>query len=220
MWDSSDALEFLITTFTKCESVTRQIHSEEICALVHSTLPEIREWTAKALVNDTSSDVALSALCELAADGNPDVRVEAVDTLSAFVCHDSFSALCNAIDDEDELVRAYASYGIGFVGNVIAHQEAVNILKNAEKFEKCKRVLVGIFEGLYILGYDECLDKLFDLFGTNDSQIQSAVLHALRELMAEDNCEVIMRFIANLKKHQYPRSVSDLISKIQRGDLR
>ena len=214
MRDDVEILELLIVSSSNCKSIVQQFTDDEIGNLINNPSSEIREWLSKAFVNDVTSPVALSALCKLAIDEDVNVRLEAIDSLSAFICHDGFETLCGAMDDDDDLVRAYAAYGIGFVGKTIDYPKAVNILKMAEQHEEHKRVLVGIYEGLYYLGYENYLEKLYGLFDTDDYLVQCAVLHALKELLNERNSKKILQFVNGLNRPSYPRSVLDIIRQI------
>lgn len=87
----------------------------EILQLVHHEDEFVRAEFAKALVNDAPDQVAMRLLLDLWADREWCVRIEAIDSLSEFPYKESFYALKSGCDDEDELIRAYAVYGLCIV---------------------------------------------------------------------------------------------------------
>jgi len=99
---------------------------------------------------------------------------------------------------------------------VISASEAKKLLSYAEKKEHSTHVLVGIYEGLYILGNDIALDKLIYLFREDNYHTQCAVLNALGEIVNPDNLHKIVAFISRLDATKYPVSVSGTLLRLQK----
>ena len=141
-------------------------------------------------------DDAVKWLSQLAKDSDAHVRVEAVDSLRTFVCRQSFDALCQATVDSDALVRGYAAYGVAIIGKEISFDEAKIILLSMVACENNPRVLVDIYEGLYVLGETTALKDLFSLIHIDDYLVQCAVIHACEEIANDRNRQIILSFLS------------------------
>ena len=175
----------------------------------------VRSDLAKALVYDTESKVSLNILCKLAKDKDALVRVEAIDSLSEFCCERSYYAMKSALTDSDNLVRKYASFGLAWIGKNLCPAAAATLLLECEKRENNEHGLVGIYEGMYILGHEEYLHNLIHLFAMDDYQIQCSVLNTLSEIVNEENKSVIRGFIGKIEKMQYPESVQSSLFNLK-----
>lgn len=211
----TDILDLLIQSYNAGQSPTFFLSTKLISSIVACDSDDIRQWLAKALINHNSNCFAVPLLCQLARDSQSFVRIEAVDTLGSFVCQESFNALCLAVNDDDELVRAYAAFGIAAVGKQIAPTKALCLLNQIALSEKSRRVLVDVYGGMYLLGQDDALQKLFELFQADDYLVQCAVVHFLEDIMNNDNRDEIEYFINNLNVFSYAYSVVDAILQIK-----
>ena len=167
----------------------------------------VRSDLARALVYDTESKVSLDILCKLAKDKDALVRAEAIDSLSRFCCERSYRVMKSALMDSDSYVRKYASFGLAWIGKSLSPISTGEILFEREKRENNVHGLVGIYEGLYILGYENYLNKLIDLFAVHDYQIQCSVLNSLSEIVNKENKSIIKSFVETVKKAHYPKAV-------------
>jgi len=212
-------LDLLIDAYSKQQELSKIISNDSIVQAIHEDYKsnsEIKAWIAKALAFDDDNKKAVDFLCELAKDEDEDVRVEAIDSLSAFKTRKSFCILCEAICDHDDLVRSYAAFGVASVGNSVSAREAINILQKAEAREQSKRVFVDIYGGLYLLGDPTALDKLFLLFEEDDYLVQCAVLHCLGEMLSKKNQDIISSFLDHLDASQYPFAVADTLLHLKK----
>lgn len=209
--------KIISNAFASRQSLIERLGYEAVVSQIHCENPDVRIWIAKALVFDAPDMKASNLLCQLVKDNDPQVRVEAVDSLSAFCDENSYGALCSALYDKHALVRAFAAYGIAVVGKQINAKDAHEILGAALSSERDARVLVGVYEGLYILGYDNTLLDLINLFDTDDYHIHCSVLHALEEIVNIKNFLVIEKFLNSIALEKYPIAVRDAIRFVRQS---
>ena len=205
----------LVDIYEKEKSVSSIYSPYMMWKLAKHNDDSVRGYLAKALVYDTESSVALDVLCKLSKDKEPLVRVEAVDSLSEFCCDKSYKVLKNALYDMDYLVRKYALFGISYIGAKINPEEAISLLQECEKKEANLHCKVSILEGLYILGIEEYLDKLMNLFEVDDYQIQCSVANSLAEIVNERNVTIIQRFINGINWNDYSVAVQSSIKRLK-----
>ena len=175
----------------------------------------VRSDLAKALVYDTKSSVALDILCKLSKDKDSLVRVEAVDSLSEYFCEKSYKALKNALYDPDDLVRKYALFGIAYTGRKLCPETTIDVLCKHREKEMNLHCKLSIYEGLYILGQEEYLEKLMKLFWTNDYQIQCSVVNDLSEVADKENASRIREFLETLNIEDHPVAVQSSMKKLE-----
>ena len=175
----------------------------------------VRGYLAKALVYDTGSVCAVDVLCKLAKDKDSLVRVEAIDSLSEFCCEKSYHVFENAVNDPDVLVRKYATFGLAWLGRSLCPQSTEELLLALEKRENNSHVLIGIYEGLYVLGHEEYFGKLIDLFKINDYQVQCSVLNVFSEIINEKNKAEMKAFVDKVEREQYPKSVQFSLDNLE-----
>lgn len=171
---------------------------EEIWRMSQSKNPEIRCWIAKALSVDAEKTDACEVLCSLSKDSDVLVRIEAVDSLSNSISYKAYQCLISAASDSDELVRAYAAYGLARVGQYVEHSNAQLFLLEMLEREKSTRTRVGITEALYLLGDDKYLSELMHIFESDDYLVRCSVIQALCEIINCTNYITIESFIANI----------------------
>ena len=135
--------------------------------------------------------------------------MEAVDVLGAFSGERSFETLCRAMEDPDELVRAYAAFGVAAVGKAVSPQKAKEVLDRAAEGEQSGIALSGIYEGQFLLGDAAALDRLTALFGPGDYHVRCLVLRALGEVMDGQSRPRIKAFLDTLVPEKFPVSVRE-----------
>ena len=217
MMDTDDhIIALLIHDFEHCVAPSSHLSQTEMERCVQHSNDEIRAWTAKALVNDISKEETVDYLCRLAVDNNPSVRVEAVDSLSEFTHLQSYHALKHAVSDSDYLVRAYAAFGVAYVGKSLLPSDAEMTLLQLKTTETDDFVRVSILEGLYILGDSASLEDLFGMFKSSDYHTQCSILHALEEIWDESNRLRILSFVDTLTVAEYPPAVSGSLKELQK----
>lgn len=187
---------------------------DELGRLASDKSQEVRGLLAKSLVYHQELQEAVPILCRLSMDEDKLVRVEAVDSLSAFACIESFVAMCNAVADEDELVRAYAASGLGFVGKTIDAVKAQNILLGMMDNEESEYVLVNVLAGLYVLGQSKRMEEIISLFECPDYQVKCVVLRILDMIIRPEDRGRFERFVESLKPNQYCVAVADAIRDV------
>lgn len=207
-------LDFLINAYTNEIPLSNVLNADIIRAFCGNADPEIRSWTAKAFVLDKPTDFIIACLLELANDYEESVRVEAVDSLSNFCTNSSFNCLCAAIEDESPLVRAYAAFGVAYVGRELCPDEAKRILIREEANEQCERVLVGVYEGLYILGEKDRIHMLLSMLNSGDFYTCCAATHALQEIVNAENNNIILSALEGFNFSACPLAVVDAINKL------
>ena len=206
-----DHLERIKRAYLSSISLFSLFSEEEIGELCRSESAELRCWVAKALSIDNKSSVGCAILCTMSNDSDPMVRVEAVDSLSNYVNHESYQCLRISAADPDGLVRAYAAYGLAVVGQHVESNDTLRILHEMLVNEKCDRVRVGILEALYILGEVCYLPEMIQLFETDDYLVRCSVIYALDEIADENNHEALMSFLRNTDfSDEFPAVISAL----------
>ena len=183
--------------------------------MIHNKDADVRAWVAKALAFNPYNEGTIDFLCQLATDNDPDVRVEAIDTISAFPHIKAYSVLQNALTDSDVLVRAYAAFGVAHVGQIISTTDARSRLQILSQTEKNERVMVSVYEGLYILGMESMLQKLCALFFSPDYHVQCCVIHALEEIVNSSNNAQITAFFNSIDFSTYPIAVSEAAKSLK-----
>lgn len=213
--------ESLLDKLMKCahegKALGEIMSDESIEKLPENKDADVRIEAARVLANNTFNSVTVGALCRLAKDDDPLVRIEAVDSLCAFSCPSSFEIMQSALLDPECLVRAYAAYGVAVIGKNIRPDYAKEILLLAEAKETEPRTLVGIYEGLYILGQESALDKLMELFYLDDYRLQCAALNALDEVMNNQNRNAIHEFLSSINSSIHSVAVLDTLERVNKN---
>ena len=219
MRDEERILQVLIKSYDEAKSLNELLSVEVIDSLSNSNSTEIRCWLACSLAYHNSDTQAVALLRKLSQDTDSSVRVEAVDSLSGFATQESFDMLCQASVDEDELVRAYAAFGIAYVGKKISPERALQTLLDMVQIENSKRVFVDIYEGLYILGRNEMLEELIKLYNSSDYHVQCATLNVLDELIHPQNVSTIYQFVSMLDASTCVPAVACAIERLSQRCL-
>lgn len=212
--------EEILTLLMDCHDQERALstilNNDQMKSLINHEDAEIRSWVAKALVHDGDSPCTEEYLLCLLKDPEEDVRLEALDSLSIFPSDRVFTEFCRALSEKDPLLRSYAAYGVGAVGCAIDPTEAKKQLAAALEKEENDFARLGFYEGLYRLGEQEALLRIFALFDNDDYHIQCAVLNVLGEILDESNYEPISNFVSTIEKREYPKSVFESLRKLMR----
>ena len=208
----------VIAAISECydrqEALSNHFEAIDLWDFAASEDDEVRVWLAKAMAFEQSSLQTVGLLSMLSLDADAIVRVEAVDSISNFPCPQSYAIVKNALDDEDELVRAYAVYGTASLGNKLNPNDARKILQSLLLTETSPRVKVDIFEGLYILGDQSALSHLIECYNCDDYHIKCAVLNALENQLNKGNVNQIFGFAQRCITEKDPRSVKATASKL------
>ena len=197
--------------------LTMFYNEKQIRMMSTSESAELRALIAKTLVYEENIDAAIAVLSNLVVDQDELVRIEAVDSLSAFSNIQSYSAMHTALTDSSELVRAYAAIGVAIVGKDVSPAHALKSLLHRKKIEHSKYVLTSVYESLYMLGEKEYLSQLLELFQENNYYTKRAVLVALGEILDSNNYKAIQAFVARIDTKEYPVLVTEELQKLEDG---
>ena len=209
-----DNIEIARQSFLTCTSLFSILPREEIWIMSQSNNSETRCWVAKALSMDIERMDACEILCFLSKDSDALVRVEAVDSLSNYVQHDAYQCLLSAAYDPDELVRAYAAYGIACISSRVSFSDAHFFLHEMLARENCDRARVGILEALYIIGEDDYLLDMLRTFKSDDHLVRCSVIHALCEIANCTNYTVLSPFVENIDLERESPAVKSAIEQL------
>ena len=204
----------IIAHFDRQEALSQHFDASKLWELVAGDDDEIKSWLARALVFDQENMQTLGLLSLLSLDPDAAVRVEAVDSLGNFSWPQSYFLLKRALYDGDELVRAYAAYGVAVVGNKLFPGEAKETLQSLLLTETSVRVKIDIFEGLYILGDNSALTHLIQCYNMGDYHVKCAVLNALENQLSNKSINQIIYFLNNCRIEKEPIAVKSTFSRL------
>lgn len=208
-----EVYEFLCNAYENGDALLRNGNrAEEIFQLVHHDDEFVRADLAKALVNDAPDRVAMKLLLGLCTDSEWCVRIEAIDSLSEFPYEESFYALKNGCNDDDELIRAYAIYGLCIVAEELGGSYKDAAIQDAQRLQSVERaafVQVNIYGGLYILGQKNYLQLLIALVSSEDYHVKCAVFRTLADIYCCENSGVIMGFLQEFDENKLPIAVKE-----------
>ena len=214
--ENNTILETLVRLYDKKESLLKAIGRNKALELSIAEDALLRSWVAKGLIWDTEDPFAAQLLCQLAGDDDMLVRVEALDSLSAFRNHNCMSTFRRALGDPEELVRMYAATGLAEVckGQMERASEARMLLQSALSLEGNSHARIGILEGLYGLGQRGLLAEFFHQFDDPDYHIRCAVLNTLDSILDSENREQIVAFLHSLDLSGEVAAVSSTVARL------
>lgn len=204
----------IIECYYRQDALSTYFNVSDLWDFAVSDDEEVRMWLAKALAFEQSNLQTVGLLSMLSLDADAMVRVEAVDSISNFPWPQSYAIVKNALDDNEELVRAYAVYGTASLGNKLNPNDARKSLQSLLLTETSLRVKVDIFEGLYILGDQSALSHLIECYKCDNHHIKCAVLNALENQLNKENVNQIRGFLRNCIIENESISVTTIISKL------
>lgn len=191
---------------------------EEISQLVHHSNEFVRADLAKALVNDAPDRVAMKLLLDLCTDSEWCVRIEAIDSLSEFPYEESFYALESGCNDDDELIRAYAIYGLCIVAQELGGSYKSTAIEDMQRLQSVKQtafVQVNIYGGLYILGQKNYLQPLIALISSEDYHVKCAVFRTLADIYCPENSDVIVQVLQKFDEDELPVAVKEAYRELK-----
>lgn len=215
--DYNEKYNLIIKCYDSKVSLIDTIGSALTCKLAEDPCNEIRSIVAKALVWASESEDSARLLHQLAQDEDSLVRLEAIDSLSAYSDKESMAILRNALDDPDELIRMYSAIGFSRICQRIAEIEyGTRILQYYLNIEKCEIVKIALFEGLYVLGDFSKLKSIIDIFNYDDYHVKCSVINSLIEIINHRNCDDIIRFLDRVNLGEAEPAVSSSIACLRK----
>lgn len=199
--ENKDLKERLLQICCDGGSLAELLTREELEALPENPDWEIRSLTAEILACDPNGARGEALLCRLSEDSDDLVRVQAVDSLSAYDSPAAYRVMVRALADRNELVRCYGAYGVGAVGKSQSPEEAAERLRQLLRKEASLHVQAACWEGLYLLGHEDALERLMELFPRGDFQLRCYLLNGLKEFLNPRNAGRILKFVSGLDSY-------------------
>ncbi len=214
-----DTLAKILQCYDNQTPLLQVFSYNEVLCVACSDNSELRAVVAQALVWDAPNSRAENILHCLFSDSDVLVRLQAIDSLSEYPSLKAYHIMKNALYERDDLIRAYAAFGIGMLGKQYDRRKSKKSLHQLLEKERSDYVRAAIFCGLYMLDEKSALQKMIKLFSSSNYYVQCYVLQSLRDFY--DSCDIfeqqsIQVFTAKLEKSKYPPAVSSSIQKLQR----
>lgn len=193
-------------------------HFEVLLTLADDRDAYVRAQVAVLLIN-FENDTSRNVLLRLARDKDALVRTEAYDSLSVFECPDVEVFLEDAMKREkDKLARFYAI--LSWADIVAALYEDVSDkllliekLKNTSRMKKSEHCLLACCYAQYMFGKEEALDEIIGFLGSKDYHIRCAVISTARDILDDDNREILKNAVEKLLIGEESRAVSSRAEK-------
>lgn len=215
--DYNKKYNLIIKCYDEKASLIDAVGSALACKLAEDSCNEIRSIVAKALVWASENEGSARLLHKLAQDEDLLVRLEAIDSLSAYSDKESMTILQNALDDPDELIRMYSAIGFSRICQRIAEIEyGTRILQHYLNIEKCDIVKIALFEGLYVLGDFSKLENIINMFECEDYHIKCFIINSLIEIINYKNYNDIIQFIDRVNLMEVEPAVSSSIACLRK----
>lgn len=205
--------ELLRTALSEGISISTLASREDLLGMAGSESEEIRADLAKVLAQDDAFELSRELLLRLARDEDDLVRLEAIDSLCGFPGEETEKVFCDALNDGDELIRMYAAAGIGEV----SAQDGEAILRAALKTETSPHARLGMWEGLYRLGFQEGLGRMMALYETEDYRLQCAVLHGLAGIADRENQAELRAFADRVDSPELSAAIADGVKDLRKA---
>ncbi len=184
--------------------------------LSQSTDPEIRLRTAEVLC-EVPLELSESLLISLLKDKDELVRASACDSLGRSENIYVYSLLKDIVlHDTSFIVKNYAILAIvDVVVNINADpRETLKLLEQIIQHPCKELVKISSFRGLYLLGKTEYLVNLFEELSGNIYQNRCATINMLKEIMNDENQEMIKSALFELKQTELSAAVLSSIDRV------
>lgn len=125
----------------------------------------------------------LKYILPLLDDKDEVVRADAIECIGILGGKKAATYLINSLDDRCDMVRMYA-------GTVIGECKDKSFIKYLEKRlekERSNLAKVGLLDGLYLLGQEEKLENLLQLFKSRRYHVRCSVANILQALVNKKN---------------------------------
>jgi hypothetical protein len=206
--------DFLYEFIDLSDDIQFQLNTQIISKLSKDRSPFIRSLVAKLLF-DYYNDFSKNILLELTNDKDNLVRVEAVDSLKAFIDHTVYFRLKHLAEfDPYYLVRAYSIVSLVYIGKTLDIDELSEFVLERLGKERYYINKILCYESLYLLGNKDSLNDLFDCFSSDNYRNKCAVINTLISILSIENYEAIHDFISNLNRYKFPVSVQSSLDNL------
>jgi hypothetical protein len=194
-------------------------NNQIVIDLAQDQSPFIRSLVAKALF-ESPNESSKSILLELSKDKNDLVRVEAADSLKAYVDDVVYTRLLYmAKQDQYYITRAYAVYSLSIIRAGLESNSLSVFVEERLRQERHIINKITCTEALYRLGQDSALIQLIGYFKSRNYKNQCAVIHSLNDVLSRKNYGVINDFVRDVRSKDLPISVRSTLESLQ-DDLR
>lgn len=175
----------------------------------------IRSAVARVLVNSTEEQ-SEELLLHLTTDKASLVRTEACDSLGSCGSKRAYHVLKNIIKrDRSGMVRGYAVSSFAQISIKLSQvQDARSFLKECLSIEQVVFTKIQIYAALYQMGEESYIKELLELIHTPRYQNRCAVVHALAEIMNENNRNLIRNALVGRKKIEKSKAVISTIESV------
>ena len=119
------------------------------------------------------------------------------------------------LNDSSLLVKNYAILSLVDIMNYIEidRDELKNLFLNISREDEIS-ISAACFKGLYVLGYKEYLKNIIDLAVAENYQDRCAVVNILGDIITNDNNQIILSALKDLKKTEKSEAVNSTIDRI------
>ena len=179
---------------------------------------EIKSYIAELLVRSYGEETE-KTLINMCNDADEIVRVNACDSLSVFPTLNTYNQLIKcAYNDKSDIVKTYAILSLADIINQL-EIDTTKLQELFEKFSKDKNISISAacFKGLYVLGKRNYLEKLFDLFSSENYQDRCMVVNILGDILNDKNNNYIMSELKKFKEAETSEAVNSTIDSIIDG---
>jgi HEAT repeat protein len=194
-----------------------QINTEESVKILKELLNDDKYNVRCAAINSLCNLHSIDSLPELLnclSDKNELVRVNAIECIGQLKNKSAVKTLINILNDKSNLVRSYAGSALGAIGDSSAKVAIENrLLKENNDLAK-----VGLYEGLYLLGSNSYLKKMFKLFDSSDYHVRCSVANILGDIVNSSNkitiIDILNKYLNEETTVAVKSSITNSISKI------
>jgi HEAT repeat protein len=164
-----------------------------LARLIADASPMVRVASAES-IGKAGASCFLDTLVNLVhADTDWLVRATAIESIVQLRARDAVGALAAALDDESDIVQAYAAMGIGIIGTT----EHLSIL-SARLDKASDRVKAEVFAALYRLGSAEGLRRLLAL-RPHDETMAIVMMNVLEDLVSRERPPTLTTDVADVR---------------------
>ena len=175
----------------------------------------IRDLIASLLVNFPTNK-SLNILCSLTQDNDSLVRADAFDSLSEFPCSESFKILFDAMFSEsDDISRFCAIRSCAEVILLLGRnsEDVKSIFGDIYRRDPSDLCKLASCYGMFLFGEDNALALILAFLGHPDYHIRCSTISVFREILDDNNKQVLKEAVMQLKKNEQSEAVISSIDE-------